>query len=250
MLPLESAMAPKLPQEIWDNITQNISSLNPLKLASLLNFRLDPKLQDHAQVWSLIFKSDKWLIEAERYHCNPVLIGYDLEYCYHTFATRRTKYLVLYPGDISGDFTCFNPKMRRLFFTCLQSHIFNVDTGLLNLNSGLGVYVGAVFNSPEILTLPYLIGIFAPRNRNAQSNPPESRYLFWRHTKNALGRLDYRQIRSIGGEAKELDQVQKICYLILSESCIQTDYAPEYYFQKNGFDASSLECIGKGGRDG
>jgi hypothetical protein len=91
-------MAPHVPQEIWDNITKDLSTLNPLRLSFLFKFKITLEAQKkHARVWRMLFRDEKWLYAAERYGLNPILIGFDLEYCYNRSDTNRNreKYLVL-----------------------------------------------------------------------------------------------------------------------------------------------------------
>jgi len=116
-----------LSQEIWNNITQYLSSLNPVVLALLFGFGLDPVQQKRARVWRTIFQSEEWLVAAERQGLNPVLVEYDLEYCYDISRTTKDneRFLVLRFDDTSGDFTLYNQEMSDLFFFCLQPYEFD-----------------------------------------------------------------------------------------------------------------------------
>lgn len=44
---------------------------------------------------------------------NPVLVGYDLEKCYHGSQRKGDKenYLILQSGDMSGDFTTWSEEL-------------------------------------------------------------------------------------------------------------------------------------------
>ena len=241
-------MAPFTPREIWDNITHRLSSLNLLKLA----FPAQKKLP---QVWRMIFQDEKWLNEAERHGLNPVLVGFDLEYYYKsekslTIALKSSgkldeKYLVLQPGDISGDFTTYSRDMPKLFFSCLKPHKFDRANKLVRLGNGLTISIGAVFDDPEILKLPDLTKLYSPGKQN-----PESRYLFWRHANNTLGRVGYDEMRGFGGKGRQRWRFESICCLILSESCIRAEHPPEFFFQREDFDASVVRYIDNRGKNG
>ena len=198
-------------------------------------------------MWESIFQSQEWLDEAERRHINPVLIGYDLKNCYHGSQRKEGKenYLILKPGDMSGDFTTWSEELRQLFFSCLKPHNFYEATKEVRLACGLVVNVEAVLNDPEILMLPDLTKLFSIR-----SGHPEGRYLFWQHNNYSLGRLGYNEIAGINGRAKRLSQVDNICCLILSQSDMCAEHPSDYYFEKIGFNAGSLRHIGATGKDG
>ena len=238
----------KIPaQEVWDNIAQNLSSLSALNASLIFHFRLRPAQHKHARVLDLIFRSQEWLDEAGRRHINPVLIGYDLEKCYHGSQRKGDKedYLILQPGDMSGDFTTWCEELLQLFFSCLKPYNFDKVTKEVRLGCGLVVNVEAVLNNPEILMLPDLKKLFS-----TSSGHPEGSYLFWQHRNDTLGRLEYNEIAGINGKAKRLSQVDNICYLILSQSDMRAEHSSDYYFQKIGFNARSLRHIGATGKDG
>ncbi|KAL9064992.1 MAG: hypothetical protein Q9161_008514 [Pseudevernia consocians] len=238
-------MAPLAPQETSENITQNLSSLNPLELLAAQ--------QKHAQVWRMLFQDEKWLREAERHGLNPVLVGFDLQHYYKSEenCTSKTsgkpdeKHLVLQPGDMSGDFTTYSRKMSKLFFSCLRPHDLDEATKSIRLRNGPTIYVGAVFDDPEIIKLPDLTKLYSPERNN-----PESRYLFWRHANNALGRVGYDEMRGFGGKGRQRWRFASICCSILSESCVRTEHPPEYHFQREDFDDSVVRCIGNRGKNG
>ncbi len=227
----------KLPQEVWDIIAQKLSSLSALNASLIFQFRLRPAQHKHAQVWDLIFQSQGWLDEAEHGHINPVLVGYDLEKCYHGSQRKGGKenYLILQPGDWSGDFTTWCKELHQLLFSCLKQHNFDEATREIRLGCGLVVNLKAVLNDPEVLMLPDLEKLFS-----TTSGHLEGRYLFWQHRNHALGRLGYNEIAGINGKAKRLSQVGNMCYLI----DMRTKHPSAYYFQKIGFNAGSLRCIG------
>ncbi len=237
----------KLAQEVWDIVAQNLSSLSALNASRIFHFRLLSAQHKHARVWDLIFQSQEWLDEAERRQINPVLVGYDLEKCYHGSQRKGDKenYLILQPGDMSGDFTTWSEELRQLFFSCLKPYQFDEATKEVRLGCGLVVNVEAVLNDPEILMLPDLKKLFF-----TSSGHPEGRYLFWQHRNHALGRLGYNEIVGINGKAKRLSQVDNICCLILSQSDVRAEHPSDYYFQKIGFNARSLRHIGARGKDG
>lgn len=234
-------------QEVWDIIAQNLSSLSALNASLIFHFRHRSAQHKHARVWDLIFQSQEWLDEAEHRHINPVLIGYDLEKCYHGSQRKGGKenYLILQPGDMSGDFTTWSEELRQLFFSCLKPHNFDEATKEVRIGCGLVVNVEAVLNDPEVLMLPDLNKLFS-----TSSGHPEGRYLFWQHRNHALGRLEYNEIAGINGKAKRLSQVDNICCLILSQSDMRAEHPSDYYFQKIGFNARSLRHIGATGKDG
>lgn len=170
----------------------------------------------------MIFQSQEWLDEAERRHINPVLIGYDLESCYHGSQRKGGKenYLILQPGDMSGDFTTWSEELRQLFFSCLKPHNFDQATKEVRLGSGLVVNVEAVLNDPEILMLPDLKKLVS-----TSSGHPEGRYLFWQHRNYALGRLGYNEIAGING--KQSDYLRWIIYAVSSchnPTCVRSTH--------------------------
>ena len=238
-------MAPYLPQELWDNVTQHLSSPKVLQLASVFHFKLLPEQRKHAQVWGMLFQSEKWLDAAERHGLNPVLVGYDLEYCYNRKTLdQQDRYLILQPGDMSGDFTTYSKAMPRLFMSCLRSHEFDEKSKVIKIDR-LSVYIGAVFNDPETMVLPKLSKLFSHKDRS-----PESRYLFWRHTKNTQGQLGRSDMRGYRGKPKRLRQVTSLCCLILSQSCVRSEHPSEYYFMQEGFVDSIVVLGQRGLKDG
>ena len=235
----------KIAQELWDNIIQNLPRLSALKASRVFHFRLPPARYKHTRVWEMIFKSQEWLDEAKSQGINPVLIGYDLENCYNSSQKGDEKnYLILQPGDMSGDFTTYNEESRQLFFSCLQPYNFDQASNEVRFSSGLVINIKAVLDDPEILMVPDLTKLFSINNGR-----PEGRYLFWQHNGCALGRLDHSNIVGIDGKAKRISQVDNICCLTLSESGMHTDHPSQYYFRRIGFN-SSLLFIGKSGKDG
>ena len=135
----------------------------------------------------MIFQDEKWLNEAERHGLNPVLVGFDLEYYYKsekslTIAPKTSgkldeKYLVLQPGDMSGDFTTYSRDIPELFFSCLKPYEFDKANKLVRLRNRLTIYIGAVFDDPEILKLPDLTKLTSlPAWRESLCGEELSRY--------------------------------------------------------------------------
>ena len=131
---------------MWDIIKQNLSSLSALNASLIFHFQLCSAQHKHAWVWDLIFQSQEWLNKAEHQHINPILIDYDLEKCYHGFQRKGGKknYLILQPGDMSGDFTTWCEELHQLFFSCLKLHNFDETIKEVRLGCGLVINVEAV----------------------------------------------------------------------------------------------------------
>ncbi len=214
-------------------------------------------------MWCTTFQSEEWLVAAERQGLNPVLVGYDPEYCYDISRTTKgnERFLVLRPGDTSGDFTLYNQEMSGLFSSCLQPYEFDKARAEICLRDGPVVHVGAVFDDPEMLKLPNVTRLFDVGAPNPVLPPqratrmpldcglPKSRYLFWRHSKEVLGHLGYDEIRGVNGKVKILRQVRFACCLILSQSCI--DHPSAYYFHHKMISGFGIfKCIGSDGSDG
>lgn len=127
----------KFSQEMWNIISQNLSSLNPLKLTFLFDVELDSAEKKHACVWCMTYQKEEWLIKAEHCSLNSVLIEYDLKYCYNILKNNKAnkKYLVLCSDNYSENFTQWSKEMCE---TDLDSYI------TVNL-IGLSMYVELLF---------------------------------------------------------------------------------------------------------
>ena len=130
---------------LLSNLTINESfSVHADKMASLFKVVPSPEQLKHARVWRMLFHCDDWLNKAVCMGLNPVLIGYDLRYCYHSSDTikKEEKYLVLRPGDEAGAFTKHSQELPSLFFACLRPHNFDENAKVIHFKMSLASMSG------------------------------------------------------------------------------------------------------------
>ncbi len=63
---------PPIIQELWDQVTQHLSSLSAVHAACALEYWLRcPRQADHGRVWGSIFKADTWADRASEMDVLP-----------------------------------------------------------------------------------------------------------------------------------------------------------------------------------
>lgn len=108
-----------LPQEIWDNIVQDLPSFTVKNAADVFHFELRKQVK-HSEVWRLVFHDKAWVVAAQKAGLNPILIGSDLEALYNR-GSYKSAYICICIGGYNQTFT-YSDKNKALFYQCLQPH--------------------------------------------------------------------------------------------------------------------------------
>jgi hypothetical protein len=247
----------RLPNEIWANIRSYLPLISKHVIADAKGFNPGPE-DKHTQAWSSredkhsrvynsIFQIDNWLSVAIENGLNPVLIGYDLHYIYHSknFETKtKSTYLVLVLGHDSDGGNCGKPNVTEdwdLFFKSLKPHtrvrsgeIFFPETGItLNINDAIHDSHSTTISQPRRLVSCKLGKLY-------------SAYLYWNDDSFKVRTIGPEQIVGIG-EPLTKDGISNIVGLTWK-------HLPEKTPRQHVFQIAGMENItdqidnGEGGR--
>ncbi|KAF2103244.1 hypothetical protein NA57DRAFT_52770 [Rhizodiscina lignyota] len=205
-------------QELWDNVTQYLSSFGVKNAAEAFCFRRTENQICHELLWRAIFKNDNWLELAVSLHdVNPVLVGSDLKKYYnysksptvkkHGYADLKTlyngMYMVLLAIDFNGDLRYDAVKL----FQDLQEHTYNSETFEVSLTCGITLNIKQAVTSCEDLELKTLRPLF---NENLRTT-----YCFWDDPKNRLRVAERQSIIGIMENTTRLEDIGPIVCLRL-----------------------------------
>ncbi|KAL8801730.1 MAG: hypothetical protein Q9182_004269 [Xanthomendoza sp. 2 TL-2023] len=85
----------KVPQELWDNVAENLLNFDARQAAGPLEFRLQHENRlKHANVWSAIFRDSRWATSVISQGMMPLLIGMDLSAIYNGQAATDRRFFV------------------------------------------------------------------------------------------------------------------------------------------------------------
>jgi hypothetical protein len=111
-----------LPQELWDTVHNHVLSISAVNASKVFDSRLENGLEEHAGLWSTIFKNETWLyLVMTKFRLNPVLVGV------------KPAYMVLVARDYSGNLRY----ERNLFLSSLQE--YTPIGALMNYNSDVAL---------------------------------------------------------------------------------------------------------------
>lgn len=197
-----------VPQEIWDKIVSNASTISARYLASTLGFKLEPRVEMHSRVWSMIFKDQTWLSIATTEHgLNPVLIGPNIHAYYrHKPAKVIPVYMALVANDMRGELRF----EEKTLLNSLQPHIFDKKTGEVKFDSGITLNVTEALHSREHVFTDSPKILFSYKRKKLQSS-----YLCW-HADNKLRTISSENVAGVGGKASKLRDISSICGISLN----------------------------------
>ena len=204
-------LVPRLPTELWQMITFQLSSLSAKHFADEFRtgfFRSSQR--KHGQLWNRIFKDEMWLCTAEKLQCNPILIGRDLPKLY--YQNDQSGYLVLLGNDIHSGDLCFQ---HEQLFKSLKRHDYNKDTTEIIFEDGLILNIYDLFIREYDIVVIDLKRLFSYQNKKLRSF-----YLFWKDAEFSLHHLTPRDVR-VGPRRTRVstikDVFQDFCRLTLTD---------------------------------
>ena len=197
-------MAPLLlmPQEIWNNVSNRLSTFRAASAADIFGFGLDSHQRKHAEVWRIIFKDDIWASRAVEQGLSPFLLGSSLPQLYHKGPSQKPLFLVLRICDRTGD-SHYNADM---FFTSLQQHTYDQKAAEVTFPGGIIINVKDIVNDPEYVVLDPP-NVFAYRRRR-----PRTSFIHWDDNRGRLRTVTRRDIKGLE-QASNPDSESK-CYSI------------------------------------
>jgi hypothetical protein len=167
-----------VPNELWAMIRSYVPLISKHVIAEVFRFAPIPK-DKHSRLWNSIFQNEDWLSVMIERGNNPVLIGHDLHYIYHTKDIKtktksktKSKYLVLVLG-YDGDGRKYNKPYvtdkMGLLTDSLKPHTrlengerFFPETGItLNIRNAMYDYHYTTISQPRRLVSRKLGGLYS-----------------------------------------------------------------------------------------
>ncbi|KAL6722249.1 hypothetical protein ACLMJK_001356 [Lecanora helva] len=221
-----SALPPKprairrIPQEIWDVVMRNMSSISAGRAAHVLRFKIRPNQQHHVDFWKSIFKDETWLIRiANEFDSNPIFIGRDLKRCLR--GKFKSSYLTLVAE--SRNWLENLTEIREALLYSLRSHTFNEAHMEVRLTNGLRIGIGDVYQPSR--NIPVRLGkLLGYKAGNVATS-----YLQYMDDGPIAREIVSPDIVGIGGRAISLIQVKKLCGLTIT---LRDGYRKQYLFEK------------------
>ena len=187
----------KIPQEIWDEITSYLPPLLALYAAEMFNFQ--PRAYD--KVWSAIFKSDQWHESCGAEYANIVLVGTDLDILSGTRTNSARPSLVLTAFDRAGDLQYEDDLLRSSFRgTYTGPGEYHLEQTVLTIGS---------FDVPEVFGKDFRY-LFSRDGQQLQT-----KYCYWKDPSKKIRTLKGQDIRGIGGQITEVNDLDPIFLLNL-----------------------------------
>ena len=208
-----------IPQEIWDEIVNNLPAFDAMNAAKVLRFKLRSHQEKHGKVWHAIFRDTTWITKATtEYGLNPLLIGCDLYDCYaDDFPQAQSTYLVLVAGDRTSDLRF----EKDMFLESLKPHKFHREALEVEFESGMTLNVANVYDDPKII----------PVRPNRIFSRPEggldTAIMWWQES--TLRTFKHGNMRGIWGKVTSVQQVLNMCGLTLS---LPHGHIAEYTFEE------------------
>jgi hypothetical protein len=139
---------PHLPQEIWDIISRNLSTLGLLYTSRIFGYGLAKHQDKHTEIWGSIFMKDNWLTEAtEKFRISPVIIS---PYLDRFHPTGRPIYMVLAFRDPTGDLQR-SKQMVTKFYEALRPHKYDKNRREVTFMSGIVLSVQQLYTLMEMI---------------------------------------------------------------------------------------------------
>ena len=213
-----SMAASKMPPELWDNVTSNLSSFSTENAANVFQFKLTEEQEIHECVWRTIFKGkeeggEEWPQFAfDKYNTNLVLLGPDIPSIPEKIKKKEHMdiYMVLLANDWSGDlfWDGFEDGFMK-FRNSLQEHTYNKETQEISFSSGIKLNITQVITGCEEIEMPDLQVLLEKDN-------VQTAYCSWIDPKKQIKTLKECDIVGIGGRITKPSSVNPICGISLS----------------------------------
>lgn len=157
--------------------------------------------ENHGRVWSLIFKSSKWVSKLLKKGFNPFLIGFDLQELYHN--TKKPVHLVLISGDIEGGV------YEKDLLESLQPHEVNRSTMEIKFkNTNITLNIEQPIHNRTFTTL-------SPRKLFSPLENSHSHALYWADTHYQLQRIRPEDV--CGLDLDGVKDTSRICGLLIKD---------------------------------
>ncbi|KAF1924625.1 uncharacterized protein M421DRAFT_402062 [Didymella exigua CBS 183.55] len=188
---------PHLPQEVWDNITTWLLPSSALIAAKIFNFESNA----YDQVWTAVFKNERWLESHCAQDAKMVLIGTDLDILSGPTTDKAQPRLVLATFDGCGE---------------LQ---YKDDLLSASLRGGIpsseGYQLEQLTLAVSRLDVPEVLGqdfcyLFSSREEDIQT-----RYCYWKDPEKRIRTLCSQDIRGIDGPITQLQNLRPVFLLNL-----------------------------------
>ena len=235
------ARIPRLPQEIWDIVAHKIPSVALGHASHILGFKIRPEQQPITDLWSTIFKDDKWLniaIEMGKKEMsnwrkmNPALIGRDLEKLLSGNHSGKGCYLVFVAHTRLPDICYEKEQLMR----SLMPHTFEKEKQEIVFPNGLRVNILNVYSDCSELSPVRLDKLFEYREGRLQTS-----YLNYLDERTVSRDVGPEGIVGIGGQATKINKVKKVCGVTLT---LPDGERMQHLFRKRGVRYANITPIG------
>ena len=229
----DRSLTQRLPLELWQMILCRIPTLSAQDFADEFGTHLCPSQEKHNQLWRRIFKDEKWLLEAEKFHSNPTLVGRDLSKLYHQ--SGKAGYLILLASHSENADLCY--RNTQFFESIKEGHYFDEKTSEVTFQDGLILNIYDLFLRDDPIVVIDLKNLFSYRHKKLRST-----YLFWQDPAFSPRWSTSKNIHlglAKTPMSKPNDLYENFCCLNLSHS---DGTSWEHYFDDNEI------CIRKGER--
>ena len=190
----------RMPQELWDMVVHELSSLTGRHAAEVFGFGIEEAHQRHSGVWSEIIETKEWMSIATGLGYAPFLFGDDLHSLFDD--PMQPAYIALLTGDKSGKLLQY----RDVLLSSLRSHSRNDKNEISFHDSRIILDVSAVLDGTFLTTLTP-----ARLFSHGDDNQLRSACLYWQDEEYALRTVKSIHVVGNGGRASTLESVSSIC---------------------------------------
>jgi hypothetical protein len=208
----------RMPQELWDNVVSNLSSISTKNVANAFDFEFTEEQGRHECVWRAIFKGkeeggEEWpQFVFDEYKTNLVLLGPDIPLIPEKVKKKELmeSYMVLLAEDFTGErfYNDVEDGFRK-FRNSLQEHTYDEETREISFRSGIKLNIFHVITACEVVELQDLQVLL-------EKDDAQTAYCSWIDPQKQIRTVKGNDIVGVGGSISMPSNINPICGISLS----------------------------------